>query len=143
MNYVILFFFVCKSFILLHATEFPPKIVELLNRNNRPTIQDVITAFDNNLPPNNPFSTFIEDLNIDAVRKSAITSIVELEYAYPGAIYAFLGRDASRMADIFETFYLVHQMPNRVIRLNASGQSFRKREDYNGLLISAGLINKH
>lgn len=94
----------------------------LLALQHRPTMHEFFQAFED-LPKTNPFKKLIDDPYFSRL-DSAATFIVELEYVYPGATWALLGRDSSLSADILESFYIANGQVDRVLRLNASGPSF-------------------
>ncbi len=51
--------------------------------------------------------------------------IAKLEKAYPGATWAFLGRDGMAFADMLEAFYDSIGQKNRVVRIEVSKDSFK------------------
>lgn len=51
--------------------------------------------------------------------------IASAEKAFPGATWAFLGRDAVAYADLFEAFYLSIGQTDRVVRIGISGTALR------------------
>jgi hypothetical protein len=46
--------------------------------------------------------------------------VAQLEYAYPGATFAFMGRDTQALAGLVEAFYLSIGQKDRVVRLGMS-----------------------
>lgn len=125
-----------------HAT-LSDQIAALLNLQHRPSIKEFREIL-KPLPARNPFKPLISDDYYEkSLKEHAAEFIIEIEHAYPGATWALLGRDSSLAADILEAFYLKNGHEERVIRLNASGQSFRRESDYLALLQSAGLVENN
>ena len=106
----------------------------------RPTVKQVQDAVQGVTV--NPFTSCGADYMIPQVNTMGPTLAAELEYAFPGAKWAPLGRDSSFAGDILEAFALHFGQDDRVVRLNASGPSFGNSEHYAGLLYSADLIDE-
>jgi hypothetical protein len=114
---------------------------DLLARPTRPTFNEFLQAL-NPFPESNPFQPCVrDDFRLPLLYTTAPQLIVELEYAFPDNIWAPLGRDTAVVGDLLEAFYLSIGQTNRVVRLNASGPSFKREYDYLDLLISAGLVD--
>lgn len=98
-------------------------IAEVLESSLRPTINEIRKMHPNYKPEEGiPYSG--SKLNYshfrDALRLGAAQFIVKLESAYPGATFAFLGRDTQTISDIVEAFYLSIGEENRVVRIGVS-----------------------
>ncbi len=109
---------------------------KILSQPSRPRIAEV--------------KTIREDLEKRAHGIGSLTSrvldhfpkgVVFMEMAYPGAIWAFLGRDSAFIGDAVDAFYESIGQPGRVVRLNASGDGVRgaSEEMRFAMLESAGL----
>jgi hypothetical protein len=93
-------------------------------------------------PQSNPFGALPGNQSTAAyVRANGPRYIALLEYAFPGATWAPLGRDAVQMGDFLDAFYTSIGQPGRVARLNASGNSLtgESQQNYLQFLASAGL----
>ncbi|MEO5969185.1 MAG: hypothetical protein ABIQ95_04595, partial [Bdellovibrionia bacterium] len=113
----------------------------ILSQTQRPTIQDLVGIFGGLNIAQNPYRPLANREDLLTVVQEGARMIVELEYMFPGARIAALGRDAAVAADILEAFYLTRGQPNRVIRLNASGPTFAQAQDYRKLLQSVNLVD--
>lgn len=113
----------------------------LIEQKLRPTMRELLQELDP-IPSPNPFQPlYRNDTMLKLIPILGPKMIVQLEFAYPGAVWAPLGRDAALVADILESYYLAIGQMNRVVRLNASRHSFRDRADFRKLLLSVGLID--
>ena len=117
------------------------KAFSILDQTQRPTIQDIVKVFGGFNINQNPYRPLKHREDLNTVVQAGAQMIVQLEYAFPGARIAALGRDAAVAADILEAFYLSLGQPNRIVRLNASGPTFRQPEDYTNLLHSVNLVD--
>src|SRR5580704_8874039 len=117
------------------------QVKDLLDLNHRPSMHEFVEKLDP-MPKENPFNKMVEDYF--ATRLDFMAQfIVELEFAYPNATWALLGRDSSLSADILEAFYMHRKQEGRVVRLNASRPSFvNYPQDQIGLLYTAGLTTQ-
>lgn len=90
---------------------------DLLNSSMRPRMGEVVREHKDYSPDagipiklnNLRFEEFLRTLGKDAPE-----FIVELENAYPGATFAFIGRDTQTIADVVDTFYNSIGQKNRV-----------------------------
>jgi hypothetical protein len=114
----------------------------LLSQSARPTMQQVLEAAGPEVVAQNPYMSpaIQQELRFSQI-KYLPHVIAFMEKAFPGALWAPLGRDAVIFGDLLEAFYLSIGQPGRVSRLNASGNSFisRTNEDRVRFLESAGL----
>lgn len=130
-------------FVLQCSTVFAGFRETLLDRDHRPTVADFVEALGSSLPQNNPFTPCLpNDPLMPLVSTAGPTIIADLEYSFPGATWAPLGRDSSLVGDVLETYALHHGQAGRVVRLNASGNSFGSPAHYLGLLQTAELVNE-
>ncbi len=117
---------------------------ELFNSKHRPTVAEFLEKVD--LDSKNPFKPIVNnDDRVTNLLQDGAELICQLEFAYPNAVWAPLGRDSSLVADLLEAFYLKIGQPNRVVRLNASGTSFvtGTQEMLLGFLRTAGLLDRN
>ena len=142
MRKAILFIFVLISS-LTFANEEQDKITQdLLSLTRRPSVEKVFNAYQGNLPslPSEPQRNKRGGLWMETIKQEMPRVIAELEYAYPGAIWAALGRDAVAIVDILEAFYLSVGQSGRVARIEASTATFRSSsDDFIKMLEQAGL----
>ena len=96
---------------------------DLVQQDMRPTIADVLRETPGVLSLK-PISVPDADPRLKVIPTDAPKMIAELEFAFPGAIWAPLGRDSAFLADVLEAYYISRGMPGRVVRLNASTPSF-------------------
>lgn len=116
-------YFILSVLLLLSPITFAD-YQTLVHSLHRPTMADIDREMPEKKLSNSPtFDTHTKLLNVTA------RLIAELEWAYPGAIYMPLGRDVVLTGDIIDAFYRSQGQPNRVIRLNASGQSLNVSDD--------------
>ena len=112
-------------FALLLASPLASADIEnLLNSPTRPTIADIkreMKGQEISLDRTEDYQ------RLDDILSATAHLIAELEWAYPGAIYMPLGRDVVLIGDVVDAFYHAYGQPERVKRLNASGQSLRKQ----------------
>lgn len=87
----------------------------------RPTVREVVDAYQERFRKPTRFTVVLQS---EAHRKLART-IVLSEKIFPNLTYAVLGRDAALFGDLVEAFYLSRGQPNRVSRLNGSGDTIR------------------
>jgi len=111
---------------------------KILSMRLHPTMDQVMRVLG---VPEHPNMVAVSD--IEEYRPIA-RGIVQFERAFPGAVWAFLGRDSARAADAFEAFYLAIGQKNRVIRLNASGNSIDNAtpEELWGFLKTNGILKR-
>jgi hypothetical protein len=145
----------------LPAARAADPIDELVQQAERPTMAQFLSAM-HPFPSSNPILprmsvTVSGDLNPfgavqpspearaaevrDYVAKSLPGVIAQMERAYPGAVWAPLGRDAVALGDALDAFYQSLGETGRVSRLNASRASFgyTSPSDIVQFLESAGL----
>ena len=109
-----------------HTARDEAIIQKLIKREHRPTVEEVYQAFRGKIPQasrdqqNNKTQTGWGN----SIRNSLPIVIAKLEYYYPGAIWAALGRDATPIADLLEAFYLNHGQTGRAVRISASTGTF-------------------
>lgn len=113
---------------------------KLLSLTHRPTIAEFLEIM-GELPAQNPFQALDRDTKVEEITLAGPKIIAGLEYAYPGATWAILGRDSSFMGDVLEAFYLQNGAHDRVVRLNASTGSFETSGQELKFLYSAGLLS--
>jgi hypothetical protein len=112
----------------------------LLNLQHRPTIIEFLRAM-GDLPSENPFKPLDRDMKIEKIETIGPRIVAAIEYAYPGATWAILGRDSAFMGDVLEAFYHQNGAADRVVRLNASTDSFATPGQELRFLYSAGLLS--
>jgi hypothetical protein len=105
---------------------------ELLNNPLRPRISEVLDYHEGYQPEQRvPLSG--DRLNYghfrNAIMDGAPQFIAKLEKAYPGATYAFMGRDTQVISDVVEAFYLSIGQQNRVVQIGASKTTFQGLSD--------------
>ncbi len=114
------------------AVNIPPDIVRLLEMPSRPTMAESV-PFLNQLPEFEDVPSVIQVKNahvyqpehwVKVMLKHGPTLIAAMEKAFPGATWAFIGRDSQAIADMLEGFYLSIGQQNRVVRLMVSKASF-------------------
>lgn len=129
MKQVILFIFVLISG-LSFADENHERIKkDLLSLQRRPSVEKVLNAFDGDLPAiANPSVSQNGGFWTEVIKARMPRAIAELEYAYPGAVWAALGRDAVAIIDVLEAFYLSVGQADRVTRIEASTATFNSSE---------------
>ena len=115
------------TFLLFLTLVLSPEILagtisKLINSPTRPTIREIKEVLDP-WPLENPFGGVHDDLT-ETLSKTVPRLIVRMEKAYPGAIWAPLGRDAVFFGDVLDAFYEAVGERGRVRRLNLSGESF-------------------
>lgn len=132
----------CSAFLWFSSAVFGAHAKErLLNYSSRPTMTDFVRELDP-MPATNPFKSLIIDPYL-ARLDFMVRFIVELEFAYPGSTWALLGRDSSLSADVLEAFYMGEGQTHRIVRLNASGQSFGDGMQFQrAFLFTAGLVDQ-
>lgn len=109
-------------------TSFEQKIIDqLILQPHRPSVQEVFNAFKGKMP-----EALRKNVNHPAQmdwRESILQymplAIAQLEYYYPGAIWAALGRDAAPIADLLEAFYISRGQRGRAVRIPASTGTFQ------------------
>ncbi len=67
--------------------------------------------------------------------------LARLEYLYPNGTFACLGRDTAFVADLLESFYYIHGIDKRVVRLGASSRTIHGMDssELREFLVSNGL----
>jgi len=119
----------------VHSTVAWADLRLLLDKPSRPTVSEFIQEL--GIPENDPIDRQIDvvhlfyknfaDVNpLQLVENQPIyiaKLIAQCEKAFPGATFAFLGRDSAFLADAFAAFYTQIGQPERVVLLNASGTS--------------------
>lgn len=120
----LLFAWICVASSPLKATTARET---LLSSDLRPTMTAFISAFEGRVPDENPFNPgpWAKEIQgfVNALPSKGPTFVVQLEIAFPGATFAFPGRDAAWVGEILEAFYLVTEQPNRVFYPPLSSQS--------------------
>jgi hypothetical protein len=111
----------------------------LLNLQHRPTMVEFLHIM-GDLPSENPFKPLDRDMKIEKIETIGPRIVAAIEYAYPGATWAILGRDSAFMGDVLEAFYHQYGAADRVVRLNASTDSFATPGQELRFLYSAGLL---
>ena len=119
MKKFILIFFI-QVFAVASAFADDPRTL-LLNRPTKPTVKEFLQTFGGALPAQDPFLDPAVDQSRLNKLQEIFQMIAQLEWAYPGARYAFLGRDSTHIADMFEAFYLSRGETDRVYRIEGSG----------------------
>lgn len=136
-------YFQCLFLVLISSSFAFGNYSKLLEKPFRPTTKELIEELQP-MPKTNPFRPlYTNDRSLRLIPILAPKMIVQLEFVYPGAVWAPLGRDTALVADILESYYLAVGQKNRVVRLHASRNSFRDQSDFNKLLVTAGLINSN
>ena len=79
---------------------------------------------DENSAEKHTFGTWLEQ-----ILKEAPHMIASFEQAFPGATWAFIGRDTALIADVFEMFYSSIGQIDRVVRLQVSKATFQNASD--------------
>jgi hypothetical protein len=131
-------------------TSLPPAIAgrreleQLLDSPTRPTVSQVIQATGRAIDGKNPYRNYLQHERAHEARMAQIPALAQtiafMEKAFPGAIWAPLGRDAVVFGDLLDAFYHSISQSGRVSRLNASGTSFGEGDWMRlDLLVSAGL----
>lgn len=105
-------------FFLLGGFFVPSFAADLLNRAQPPTSLELLESF-KRFPRKNPWQK-AKTPEQEVFIQTGIDMIAALEKAYPGAVWAPLGRDAGIAADFLDAFYTVNGYPKRVSRLRAS-----------------------
>lgn len=108
-----------------------PTLTELLRQAERPTMLQVAEALRENseIPRELRSSSIKLDPRVGRVLENGPATIVSLEYVFPRATWALLGRDSAFLADLLEAYYLANGEMDRVRRLDASSASFKQRGD--------------
>lgn len=126
------FLFLALFFDAAVAADRKTEVYEkLMALEHRPTIQQVVNAFDGR-PPRIEKGLTNEATNrewAEDIKTNLPIAIAKLEALYPGAIWASLGRDSVAIADLLEAFYLGLGQPGRGVRINASSGSFAQDSD--------------
>ena len=110
----------------------------ILPLHDRPKIRQVLAATNGDLASIS-VKAVEKDPRVAKIKSKAAGVIAALEYAYPGAVWAPLGRDSAFLGDILEAYYLSRGMKNRVVRLNASTPSFDGATSYLRFMENHGL----
>lgn len=105
-----------------------PNLQELLNHQTRPTIGQLYEALGGGqLADKNPFTYIpVSQAGVDqmtTIKKQLPMIIVQLEKAFPGAIYAGIGRDSALLTDALDAFYRSIGQPGRVVHVDISQSS--------------------
>ncbi len=123
------------------STQQREAIDKLVNQDHRPTVAEVIEAF-KQWPRSNIFVEVAGERGFPintaqryqddakATLDAGIIGVAKLEKAFPGAVFAFLGRDSVQISEVFEVIYRsFFKGERRVFRLNASTASFSGTTD--------------
>ncbi len=97
--------------------------IDILDRVKRPSVEETITSkvsTQNSLIDNNLKNILSNDVP---------RFVIALERVFPNANWAFIGRDASFLADAIEAFYLSRGAVGRVQRVEVSGSSLSRESD--------------
>lgn len=123
----------------------PTTIADLESMAKRPSVEDLKRVL-NPWPEKNPWESNMNSKETRAFIMNTLPPfIAELEKAFPGGTYGFLGRDAVAVADVVDAFYRSQGQNSRVVRLGASGDSIRPEKDMSlilGFLDSNGLTKE-
>lgn len=114
--------------IFLSTKIYASPLTNLLDSPNRPTMLQVAEAMNWDFTSNPSFaepSTILPHQIKKTLLQRGVPMLVALEYAFPGATWAPLGRDVVVNGDFLDAFYLLRGQKERVIRINASGPSFK------------------
>jgi hypothetical protein len=115
--------FLSLAALLISASAFAQTAAQnqLINSDERPSPALLLSnpAYMQN------YFTGAAQFNASAFLSEVPTMIVGLEKAFPGAKYAFLGRDMDLIADAVEAFYLSIGQKNRVERIRISTPSLQ------------------
>ncbi len=126
LNHFSKFFLLISIGVLAEPDNLSDRVQYLLTMHARPTIAQVERALDPwpmILPLSEP-QLQNSSLTVAEVQMVALArNIVSLEKAYPGGRYAFLGRDSVQIGQAIDAFYRSIGQPDRVVLLNASGNS--------------------
>jgi len=136
------------SALILSCCSFSAFSVDfLLQSQLRPTVSQYLAAFNGELPKENPLDAYgtYRDQRVYQIVPLGPELIAKLEFSYPGAIWAPLGRDSAYFADILEAYYLSIHEPDRVVRIHASTPSFTSNSDTppieTRILLASNLVN--
>jgi hypothetical protein len=129
-------FFLCSWIAFAAFSQDEQQLSRLLSQPGRPTVADVKTLLET-LPalqePKFGNTSSNKDHSLEQrIYSEGARVIAQLEYLFPGATIAPLGRDAAILGDIVDAFYQSIGQQGRVQRLNASTSSFKN--DPNGTL---------
>jgi len=129
------------------------KVDKLFDSPSRPTVSDLMEAFDGQLPAKNPFSfnpsltwsnagrvfrpTEQEFKNL--VLNEAPRTIARMEKAFPGAVWISIGRDAATFGDLLDAFYRSMGRNDAVRRLEVSTGSFAMNDVFLDYLKQLGV----
>lgn len=121
---------------------------ELSQQPNRPTVTESFNALDGQWPTINPLpfqpvdgmnrengntrSVRFEDSEagyLDFFFERFPRAIARLEYLFPGATWALLGRDSTLLADALEAYYLSLGQSDRVVQIGLSSGSLSASQD--------------
>ncbi len=110
---------------------------------HRPTTAEILNQGFEALLPMEKFPLEQDD-NVKAIEQGLPDLIAGLEKAYPGAIFAFLGRDMSLTANGMEAVYYAYGEQDRIRYINLSTPIFEKMTTYQMALYlkSLGLSDK-
>jgi len=102
---------------------------ELMNQPKRPTMMEIKESYNAltalqafMMPVNGEYYDYAYWLNI--MIQDGPRLIATLEKAFPGATWAFMGRDTAALADLVEAFYISIGQNDRVVRLGGSKASY-------------------
>ena len=116
-----LFFLFLTVAVDVHAS----LISKLVDAPHRPTMLQVAEALNWDFRTNPPeFEVPDSTVLRYNVIHYGIPLLLQLEYSFPGATWAPLGRDVVVNGDFLDAFYLLRGEKDRVVRINASGSSF-------------------
>lgn len=120
----------------------------LLASEFRPSMQEVVDEFGGRIPRTN--INLLEDAHIDSywipsVQELLPKAIAKLEYIYPGAIWASLGRDAVPITDLLDAFYIGLGQSGRAVAISASTDTFESSPEsmFVRMLIKLGMDIRH
>ena len=110
---------------------------DLIKQTSRPTMKDIWHLVSSRY---SIFDSFRYNVGLlKDVSKLGAPMIAEINSIFPNATFAFLGRDTSVAADIFEAYFISIGQGGRVVRLNASAESFSTHGQEIAFLKSNGL----
>ncbi len=125
---LLIILFLLVSGVLSHGTD----VTDLVDKPTRPTIGEIKEVADQ-LPRNIPYPHFLVERHSHTVdfekwlaimKQEAPEFIATLEKSFPGATWAFIGRDMQAIADLVESFYESIGQHGRVVRLDCSSPTF-------------------
>ena len=123
------------------AGRYQDVIWELMKMEDKPTMGQFMAALGPlmEISDENPFKKYSGRSLKNAMEEMAEV-IVQMEKAYPDAIWYALGRDIYLMGDVLDAFYRTAGQPWRLRRLHASAPSFPKGESEEKLNLIADFL---